>query len=160
MGITFTLTGSNRWQHITLVLASLHWLPVHLRIDFKILIITFKASLGLAPSYICDMLIPYEPARSLRSSGSNLLTIASSNLKTKGDRAFAVRAPKLWNDLLEDLRLAKSAFKLQLKTHFYSLLLCDVIYLFCVFSILFKCLILSCVVLSVLLIVISCQSTL
>ncbi|KAF7646179.1 hypothetical protein LDENG_00192110, partial [Lucifuga dentata] len=69
------------------------------------------------------MLIPYEPARSLRSSGSNLFTIASSNLKTKGDRAFAVRAPKLWNDLPEDLRLAKSvsAFKSQFKTHFYSL---------------------------------------
>ncbi|KAF7636634.1 hypothetical protein LDENG_00050500, partial [Lucifuga dentata] len=73
-----------RWQHITPVLASLHWLPVHLRTDFKILLITFKAHLGLAPSYICDMLISYEPARSLRSSGSNLLTIANSNLKTKG----------------------------------------------------------------------------
>ncbi|KAF7657954.1 hypothetical protein LDENG_00020060 [Lucifuga dentata] len=114
------LPGSSRRQHITPALASLHWLPVQLRTDFKILI-TFKARLGLAPSYICDMLIPYELARSLRSSGSNLLTIANSNLKTKGDQAFAVRAPNLWNDLPEDLRHAKSvsAFKSQLKTHFY-----------------------------------------
>ncbi|KAF7668202.1 hypothetical protein LDENG_00028410 [Lucifuga dentata] len=71
------------------------------------------------------MLIYYEPAHStsLRSSGSNLLTIANSNLKTKGDQAFAVRVPKLWNDLPEDLRLAKSvsAFKSQLKTDFYRL---------------------------------------
>ncbi|KAF7647893.1 hypothetical protein LDENG_00164970, partial [Lucifuga dentata] len=81
----------------------------------------FKSRLGLAPSYTCDMLIFYEPACSLRSSGSNLLTIANS--KTKSDRAFALRAPKLWNDLPEDLRLAKSvsAFKSQLKTHFYRL---------------------------------------
>ncbi|KAF7642710.1 hypothetical protein LDENG_00252730, partial [Lucifuga dentata] len=57
---------------------------------------------------------------SLRSSGSNLLTIANSSLKTKGVQVFAVRAPKLWNDLPEDLRVEKSvsAFKSQLKTHF------------------------------------------
>ncbi|KAF7644086.1 hypothetical protein LDENG_00228060 [Lucifuga dentata] len=76
-------------------MASLHWLPFHFRIYFKILLITFKARLGLVPSYICDMLTAYEPACSLRSSGSNLLTIANSNLKTKGDWAFMVRAPKL-----------------------------------------------------------------
>ncbi|KAF7656746.1 hypothetical protein LDENG_00037060, partial [Lucifuga dentata] len=70
-------------------------------------LLTGSTRLGLAPSYICDMLISYEPERSLRSSGSNLLTIANSNLK-KGDRAFVVRAPKLWNDLPEDLRLDKS----------------------------------------------------
>ncbi|KAF7669676.1 hypothetical protein LDENG_00151700 [Lucifuga dentata] len=71
------------------------------------------------------MLTSYKPARSLRSSGSNLLTITKSNLKTKGDWAFALRAPKFWNDLTEDLRLSKSmsAFKLQLKTHFYRLAL-------------------------------------
>ncbi|KAF7661202.1 hypothetical protein LDENG_00266910 [Lucifuga dentata] len=115
------LTGSNRRQYITPVLASLHWVPVHFRINFKILLITFKAYLGLAPSYNCDMLKSYEPARSLRSSGSDLLTIPKSNLKTKGDRTFAVSIPKLWNDLPEDLRFAKSvsAFKSQLKSHFY-----------------------------------------
>ncbi|KAF7645694.1 hypothetical protein LDENG_00199890 [Lucifuga dentata] len=72
---------------------------------------------------LASLLISYEPARSLRSSGSNLLTIANSILKTKHDRAFAVRAPKLWNDLPEDLRLSKSvsAFKSQFKTYFYRL---------------------------------------
>lgn len=37
------LTGTNRRQHITPVLKSLHWLPVHFRIDFKILMFVFKA---------------------------------------------------------------------------------------------------------------------
>ena len=63
------LTGFNRRQHVTPILASLHWLPVCLRIDLKILLITFKASSGVAPSYITDILIPYEPTRSLRFSG-------------------------------------------------------------------------------------------
>ena len=53
------LTGFNRRQHITPILASLHWLPVCFRIDFKILLITFKAHSGMAVSYITDILIPY-----------------------------------------------------------------------------------------------------
>ena len=76
------LTGFNRHQHITPILASIHWLPVCFRIDFKILLITFKARSGLAPSYIADILIPYEPARSLRSSGGALLTVPKSRLTT------------------------------------------------------------------------------
>ncbi|KAF7660761.1 hypothetical protein LDENG_00275780, partial [Lucifuga dentata] len=72
---------------------------------------------------LVDLIQTYSTSRSLRSSGSNLLRITKSNLRTKGDQAFAVRAPKLWNDLPEDLRLAKSVsvFKSQLKTHFYRL---------------------------------------
>jgi len=46
---------------ITQILASIHWLPVHFKIDFKVLLITFKARLCLAASYIAEMLIPYEP---------------------------------------------------------------------------------------------------
>ena len=117
------LTGFNRQHHITPILASLHWLPVRFRIDFKILLITFKARRGLAPSYITDMLTPYEPARSLRSSGGALLAVPKSRLKSKGDRAFSIRAPRLWNDLPEEIRLAESvtSFKSLLKTHFYRL---------------------------------------
>ena len=81
------LTGFNR-HHITPVLASLHWLPVRFRIDFKILLITFKARQGLAPEYITDMLTPYEPARSLRSAGEAFLNVPRSRLKTRGDRAL------------------------------------------------------------------------
>ncbi len=67
------------------VLDSLHWLSV-------CFLITFKALHVLAPDYIIDLLIPYEPWRSLRSSGSGLLSVPESRLKTKGDRASAIRA--------------------------------------------------------------------
>ncbi|KAF7658962.1 hypothetical protein LDENG_00005270 [Lucifuga dentata] len=43
---------------------------------------------------LCDMLTSYEPARSLRSPGSNLLTTIKSNLKTKGDWPLAVIEPQ------------------------------------------------------------------
>ncbi len=52
------VTGFNRQHHITPILASLHWLPVQFKIGFKILLITFKARLGLVPSYIAEMLTP------------------------------------------------------------------------------------------------------
>ena len=117
------LTGTKRSDHITPVLAVLHWLPVSFRIDFKILLLVFKALHGLAPAYIVDMLTPYEPDRSLRSSGRALLHVPKTRLLTRGDRAFAARAPRLWNALPGDLRQADSvsSFKSLLKTHFYRL---------------------------------------
>ena len=41
----------SRFCHITPLLFDLHWLPVKFRIEFKILLITFKALKGLAPTY-------------------------------------------------------------------------------------------------------------
>ena len=46
----------SRFCHITPLLFDLHWLPVKFRIEFKILLITFKALKGLARTYI-DSLI-------------------------------------------------------------------------------------------------------
>ncbi len=88
------LTGFNRGHHITPVLASLHWLPVCFRIDFKILLITFKFLQGLAPSYIAELLTTYEPSRSLRSLGRSLLVVPKRKLKSKGGQAFSTRAPQ------------------------------------------------------------------
>ena len=115
------ITGTRRYEHITPVLAALHWLPVTLRIDFKILLLTFKALNGLAPQYLADLLQPHDPIRNLRSAELALLDLPWSNRVTRGDRAFAVRAPTLWNSLPLDLRLASSLtiFKSKLKTHFY-----------------------------------------
>uniref|UniRef100_A0A3B3HB31 Reverse transcriptase domain-containing protein n=1 Tax=Oryzias latipes TaxID=8090 RepID=A0A3B3HB31_ORYLA len=115
------ITGTRMRDHITPVLASLHWLPVSFRIDFKILLIAFKALCGLAPKYIADLLTPYVPGRNLRSLAKGLLTIPQSRLKTRGDRAFAVRAPTLWNSLPEEIRLAGSlpVFKSLLKTYLF-----------------------------------------
>ena len=115
------LTRSKKSCHITPILASLHWLPIKFRIQFKVLVITYRALHGQAPAYICDLLRPYSPSRSLRSSDQGLLVVPRARLKTKGDRAFQTVAPKLWNALPLDLRSAVSveAFKKQLKTVLY-----------------------------------------
>ncbi len=93
-----------RGDHITPVLASLHWLPIHCRIHFKILLFVFKILSGLAPQYLAELLQVHNPVRALRSSSELLFEVPRSRLKTKGDQAFSVAAPKLWNNLLLHVR--------------------------------------------------------
>lgn len=118
------LTGSRKFDHITPILKSLHWLPVRFRIDFKILLLAFKCLHGLAPQYLCDLIVPYTPARSLRSADQAKLDPPKvKTKKTRGDRAFSVVAPRLWNELPLNIKQASSLpiFKSLLKTHFFSL---------------------------------------
>ena len=89
------LTGTRKRDHISPILASLHWLPMRFRVDFKVLLLVFKALNGQAPSYITDLLTPYSTARPLRSSKLP----PQSKLKSRGDCAFAVAAPRLWNSI-------------------------------------------------------------
>lgn len=69
------ITRPNR-EHITPVLKSLHGLPGHLKVDFKILMITFKSRRGLAPQ--CPPNIwPPEPLHTcsnLRSASRSFLS--------------------------------------------------------------------------------------
>lgn len=67
------LTGTGRRVSITPVLADLHWLPVKYRIQFKILLLTFRTINNIAPSYLIELLRSYTPDRVLRSSSQALL---------------------------------------------------------------------------------------
>ena len=99
-------------DHITPVLRSLHWLPVCQRIDFKILLLVYKALNGFGPEYISDLLLHYKPPRPLRSSGTGPLLVPG--VKTKhGEAAFSYYAPHIWNKLPENCRSAPTltAFK-------------------------------------------------
>ena len=111
----------SKYDHITPILKELHWLPVQQRIVFKILLITYKALNGLAPIYINNLLSRYVPTRQLRSSSQCLLDVPSSHLKTYGDRAFSICAPKLWNNLPHDIKCSSNinSFKTMLKTHLF-----------------------------------------
>jgi len=117
------LTYTRKYDHITPVLSELHWLPVEKRIMFKILLLTFKALHGLAPTYINDLLQLYVPSRPLRSSNAFLLKSRKYNLKTYGYRAFSVAAPQLWNVLPLDTRKTDclETFKSRLKTYLFKL---------------------------------------
>ena len=71
-----------RFNHVTPVLFSLHWLPVAYRIEFKILVLTFKAIYQLAPSYICNLVRLKEKCKyQLRSSEELLLQLPMGKTK-------------------------------------------------------------------------------
>ena len=120
------LMSCKKYDHVTPILINLHWLPVRYRINFKILLLTFKALYGMAPSYIIDLInVKTNTRYSLRSSEGILLKHPSGRRMKKsfGDRFFSVAAPTLWNALPASLRNIKciSTFKSNLKTYLFKL---------------------------------------
>ncbi|KAF3694391.1 hypothetical protein EXN66_Car010067 [Channa argus] len=72
-----------------------------------------------------SLLYVHSPCRSFRSADQLLLDVPKTRRKLRGDRAFAVAGPNLWNALALQVRQASSlsSFKSKLKTHFFSLAL-------------------------------------
>ena len=116
------VSGSHKYEHITPVLKRLHWLPVEQRIQYKILLLTFKALHGSSPSYIRDLVEQYSPPRSLRTKELHLLTRGTFRLITYGKRAFSNAAPELWNSIPLDIRQCQdiTSFKQKLKTFLFK----------------------------------------
>ena len=69
------VSGSRKYDHITPVLKDLHWLHIRKRIEFKILLLTFKCMQGCAPLYLRELLVKQANTRTLRSNTKNLLQI-------------------------------------------------------------------------------------
>ena len=109
--------------HITPVLSNPHWLPVQQRVIFKLLLVTYKALNGIAPTYIIDLLRPHIPTRTLRSNSQNLLTVPRVRTETYGERSFSCAAPKLWNNLPDSIKQCPTIdeFKAKLKTYLFRI---------------------------------------
>ena len=83
-----------KFAHVTPLLRELHWLPIRQRIEFKMLMIVYKALNGQAPSYIIELL-----SFKFQTDGHNLrstqdtLALQIPQIRTKvtlGDRSFFV----------------------------------------------------------------------
>ena len=118
------ISNTSRFDHIIPTLMNLHWLPVKSRIDFKLLLIVFKALHGLAPDYLIELINIKSPSNyNIRSNREVLLEPPSvKTLATLGDRSFASAAPTLWNSLPSYIREASSvdSFKRLLKTYLFK----------------------------------------
>ena len=115
------ITYTKKTDHITPVLADLHWLPIEQRLKYKICLIIYKIMHDKAPSYLAELVQPYVPGhRGLRSSRQGLLQEKFSKHQW-GQRSFQVAAPKLWNNLPGSVKLSNSlhTFKKNLKTYLY-----------------------------------------
>ena len=115
-------TRANKCDHITPVLASLHWLPVKARADFKIILLTYTALHALAPTHLSDLVLPYIPTRTLWSQYAGLLIVPRISKQTAEGRAFSYWTRFLWNGLPIHVRDADSVstFKSLLKTHLFT----------------------------------------
>ena len=81
-------------------LKALHWLPICVRIKYKICVMVFKCLNGLAPSYLNTMLHKPHVTRETRSSqDTTKLSIPPTKKRTFADRAFSVSGPRMWNSL-------------------------------------------------------------
>ena len=112
------ITGARSSDYITPILKSLHWLPVEVRINFKIVLITYKILNGQSAGYLEPLIKEYHPPRALRSSSRSVLCTPAVKSKTYGGRAFSILAPQLWNAIPGYVKNAESvvSFKTKLKT--------------------------------------------
>ena len=109
----------------TQALKELHWLPIHLRISYKICVLVFKCRSNEAPIYLQELLIPKIQRREgLRSVSTNNLDfeVPYCPRKTLKERSFSVQGPKCWNALPNLLKEVASvdAFKKGLKTYYFN----------------------------------------
>ena len=88
--------------------------------DYKIIIITHKAIHGTAPNYLSS-LVNFKPnsSYSLRSNNKYLLSNPNLRILPTLCSCFVAATPRLWNNLLLDLRCTSDfkVFKRTLKTH-------------------------------------------
>ena len=103
------ISRTPKYCHITPIRASLHWLPIRERLEYKLALYVYKALHGLCPDYISEMVVPYVPSRQLRSAEQDLVQVPSGKFNKYGQRAFAVAAPTLWNNLPPHVRSIKSS---------------------------------------------------
>ena len=115
-----------RRNHITPVLTELHWLRIHDKIIFKILLLTHTAVNNTAPEYLCDLIKLNVKSTTIctRESFDPCLFCVPPISKTCAnsfcDRSFVYAAPTLWNAKDFDIRILPfDTFKKSVKTHLY-----------------------------------------
>ena len=113
-----------RFSHarITPICIKLHFLPVKARIEFKICLLVFKALKYGQPSYVSDLLKPYEHASNFQLRSIGRLNEPRISGRTNSERCFEYHAPRLFNKLPNDVKmqLTVPAFKRKLKTHIFQ----------------------------------------
>lgn len=116
------ITGTKKYDHISPVLEKLHWLPIKMRIEYKILLLVFKCLHGSAPVYLSELL-EKRINKGTRADNKNLLVVPRFKNVTLGGRSFSRSSPILWNNLPDSLRLENNfdIFKNHLKTYFFKL---------------------------------------
>ena len=122
VGVRFIFRLS-RFDHVSPYLFQLRWLPISVRITYKVCLLVHKCLYGVAPLYLKQLLLPASSVqtRELRSSNTKLLfKPRSRNIRCA---AFSYVAPRRWNSLPQSLRQTENlkTFKHRLQAYLLSL---------------------------------------
>ena len=102
----------------------LHWLPVNLRIKYKLCLLMHLIFTHQSPEYMEDLVLLTASSTArpgLRSASG--LSYRKPKLRTKfGERAFSYSGPAAWNSLPDYLQSTTNtnSFKRLLKTHLFA----------------------------------------
>jgi len=119
------VSGAHRHDHITPVLAGLHWLPVRQRIIYKTAVLVWKCLHDAAPHYLADLCVQAHSVhgrQQLRSTASGTLLVPRARTATS-QHSFAINGPRTWNSLPADLITPDTtlcSFKRHLKAHLFQ----------------------------------------
>ena len=89
--------GRSKYASATDALKHLHWLPVHLRVEYKILVQVYKCLMGTTPLYLQNLPTPLTICRrELRSEyQAKWLVVPFTNKQTFARWSFSVNGPFL-----------------------------------------------------------------
>ena len=96
------VTGAKKYDHITLMLKELYWLPVAKQLEVRDILMAFKCIKELAPPSLCNTFSIRRQVHTRNTRDKDKLNIPCFKSAT-GQRSFSYRAVQLWNDLPESL---------------------------------------------------------
>ena len=100
------IKGLHHRERITPVLIELHWLPVKARVEFKIILLLYKALRYNEPKYLRSCLNFFRPETNVtirHASEIHRLSVPTANSKI-GERAFHHYAPRLYNKIPPEMK--------------------------------------------------------
>ena len=111
-----TICNVKKYDHISLVLRNLRWLPVKTQLYCRDATLTFKCMTDQAPEYLTSMYITRGSVSGRINRNFQRLNIPLCKTAT-GKKTFCYKSVSIWNKLDPSLKLCKSSasFKRALK---------------------------------------------
>ena len=102
------ISRRKKHDHISDVIHKLHWLRVESRVIFKLLVFIYKCLHEMAPECLVQLIDVKDNSR--------CLLVLKHYQSTYARRSFRYIAPKLWNNLPENIRLSPTLSKFKSQT--------------------------------------------
>ena len=121
------VSGAKWRDSMTAVRKDLHWLPIEQRIKYKVTLLTLlKVLQEKQPQYLAELVPRHQPARVLRSSSQNRLSIPAEIRSKLAEQSFTHGAAKEYNFLPNELKELSNinTFKARLKTFYFQQAYC------------------------------------